>query len=122
MKTNLIKKTFKQTFIILLPLSILSAFIEWKKLPLSILLGGILGLLNLKGLARGVENLIGITQRATGILIISSLLRLSLLALVLAILIIYRLVNILGILIGFTVVFISIVIEGLRQARGLPED
>jgi len=121
MKTNLIKRTFKQASIILIPLSILSAFIEWKRLPLSILLGGILGLLNLKGLARGVEGLVG-THGQPGKLLFLSVLRLSILALILAILVISKLVNILGILIGFTVVFVSIIVEGLKHARELPKD
>lgn len=113
---NLVKRTFKQSVIILLPLSILSAFIEWKKLPLSILIGGILGLVNLRSLARGVEGLIG-TYRPTGKLVIFSLLRLTILACILTILLFYRLVNPFGLLIGFTVVFISILKEGLRCAR-----
>lgn len=118
---NLIKRVSKQTVIVLLTLSILSAFIEWKRLPISILLGGILGLVNLKGLARGVEGLIG-THRPTGKLIFFSLLRLSILALILTILIIYGRVNIFGILIGFTVVFISLIIGGLRYVREPSED
>ncbi|MDI6890159.1 MAG: hypothetical protein QMC83_04365 [Thermodesulfovibrionales bacterium] len=118
---NLVKRTYRQALIILLPLSILSAFIEWKRLPLSILIGGILGLLNLRGLARGVEGLVG-TYRPTGKLLFLSLLRLSMLALILTILVIYRLVNILGILIGFTIVFISLIIEGLRYMRGGKHD
>lgn len=121
MKTNLIKRTFKQTLIILIPLSILSAFIEWKRLPLSIFLGGILGLVNLRGLARGVEGLLG-THRPTGKLLFSSFLRLSMLALVLTFLIIYKIVNILGVLVGFTIVFISIITQGLKIAREYPEE
>jgi hypothetical protein len=113
---SLVKKIYKQSIIILIPLAALSAFIEWKKLPISILVGGILGLVNLSGLARGVQGIIG-TYRPTGKLFIFSLLRLAILACVLGILIIYKLVNVLGILIGFTVVFISILKEGLRSAK-----
>jgi len=119
---NLVKRTFKQTVIILVPLSILSAFIEWKRLPLSILVGGILGLVNLRSLARGVEGLMG-SYRPTGAkLVVFSLLRLAILACFLAVLLIYRLVNPFGLLIGFTVVFISIMKEGLRATKELPED
>jgi len=114
----LVKRTFKLSIIILLPLSILSAFIEWKKLPISILIGGILGLVNLRGLARGVEGLIG-AYRPTGKLVIFSLLRLSILACILIILLFYKLVNPFGLLIGFTVVFVSIIKEGLRAAKEL---
>lgn len=121
MKTNLIKRTYKLSVIILLLLSILSFFIWGIKFSLSILIGGILGLVNLRGLARGVEGLVG-TRRPTGKLLFLSLLRLSMLALILTILVIYKLVNIIGILIGFTVVFISVLIEGLRYVKELPED
>jgi len=121
MKMNLVKRTFRLSVIILLPLSILSAFIEWKKLPISILVGGILGLLNLRSLARGVERLVG-TNRPTGKLLFFSILRLTILACILTILLVYRLVNPLGILIGFTVVFASIIKEGLKSAKELPED
>jgi len=115
---NLIKRIYKQTIIILLPISIISAFIEWQKLPISILIGGILGLINLRGLARGVEGLIRMGRPAAAI-IFSSLLRLSILAFILIILIIYELINILGILIGFTIVFIAILKEGLKAAKEL---
>lgn len=115
---NLIKRIYKQAIIILLPLSILSAFIEWKKLPVSIFIGGALGLANLKGLAWGVEGLIG-TYRPSGKLIFFSLIRLFILACILIILAIFRLVNFLGILIGFTVIFILLLKEGLRAAKNL---
>lgn len=115
---NLIKRIYKQAIIILLPLSILSAFIEWKKLPVSIFIGGALGLANLKGLVWGVEGLIG-TYRPGGKLIFFSLIRLFILACILIILAIFRLVNFLGILIGFTVIFILLLKEGLRAAKNL---
>lgn len=118
---NLVKKIYKLSIIILIPLSVLSAFIEWPKLPIGILVGGILGLVNLGGLARGVQGLIG-TYKPTGKLVMFSLLRLSILAFVLGIIVISKKVNVFGILIGFTVVFISILREGLRSARELPED
>jgi hypothetical protein len=112
----LIKRTYKLAIIILLPLSILSALIEWKRLPISILIGGILGLANLRGIARGIEGLI-VKNRPTGMLVFFSLLRLTVLASILAILLIYKLVNIFGFLIGFTVVLIVIIKEGLSVAK-----
>lgn len=115
---NLIKKIYKQGIVILLPLSILSALIEWKRLPLSILLGGALGIANLKGLAWGVESLIG-TQRPSGKIVFLSLMRLFILACILIILAYLRLINIFGILIGFTVIFILLLKEGLRAAKEL---
>jgi len=114
----LLKRIYKRTLLILLPLSLLSAFIEWKKLPLSILIGGILGLINLRGLARGVHSLVG-TYRPTAKIVISTIFRLGFLALVLIILFAFKIVNAFGILIGFTVVFVLIMTEGLRVAKEL---
>jgi hypothetical protein len=112
----LIKRTYKQSIIILLSLSMLSAFIEWKKFPISILVGGILGLANLGGIARAVEGLIR-KHRSSGRLIFFSIFRLTILASILTILVVYKLVNIFGVLIGFTVVVIVILKEGLRAAK-----
>ena len=92
-----------------------------RELALSILIGGILGLINLRGLARGVEGLIG-SYRPTGKIIFFSLLRLTALAVILGILFYYRAVNVLGILIGFTVVFAAIIKEGLRSVKEFPKD
>jgi len=92
-----------------------------RELALSILIGGILGLVNLRGLARGVEGLIG-SYRPTGKIIFFSLLRLTALAVILGILFYYRAVNVLGILIGFTIVFATIIKEGLRSAKKFKKD
>jgi hypothetical protein len=91
-----------------------------RKLALSILIGGILGLVNLRGLARGVEGLIG-SYRPTGKIVFLSLLRLTALAVILGILFYYK-ADPLGILIGFTVVFAAIIKEGLRSVKEFPKD
>lgn len=117
---NLIKKVNKQTIIVILPLSVLSAFIEWKKLPLSILLGGLIGLANLRGLAKGVGSLVATYQQAPkGRLVLGSFTRLFMLACVLGLLFYFELINPFGILIGFTVFFIIFVKESLKAAREL---
>lgn len=115
---NLAKRIYKQGILILLPVAAISAFFDWRKYPLSILIGGILGLVNLRGLVRGVENLVG-TFRPTAKLVIFSILRLGILAAVLTILIALRLVSIMGLLMGFTVVFFVIMKEGLRASKEL---
>jgi len=114
----LLKRIYKRAILILLPLALLSAFIEWKKLPLSILIGGVLGLINLRGLARGVYSIVG-TYRPTAKMVISTIFRLGFLAVVLILLFALKVVNVFGILIGFTVVFILIMTEGLRLAKEL---
>ena len=113
---TLLNRIYKRAILILIILALLSAFIEWKKLPMSILIGGILGLINLRGLARGVYSIVG-TYRPTAKMVISTIFRLGFLAVVLIILFALKVVNVFGILIGFTVVFVLIITEGLRAAK-----
>ena len=101
---------------LLFPLAAASACIEWKKLPLSILLGGILGLLNIKALAWGVQGLLG-SHKASARMLFFSQFRLVMFFLILAALVYLKVVNIFGILAGITVVFSMVVIEGLKHAK-----
>ncbi len=118
---DLITRIAKKALLVLIPLALLSAFIEWKKLPASVLIGGILGLANIKGLAWGVRGLLG-NGKATGRMIFFSMFRLFLLFIVLALLVYLKLVNVFGILAGFTVIFILLMIEGLRYAKSEDRD
>ena len=113
---DLIKRIYRKSFLVLIPLAMLSALIEWKKLPMSIIIGGALGFANIKGLAWGVRGLTG-TGRATGRMILFSMFRLFLLFAILSLLVYLRLVNVFGILAGFTVIFALLMIEGLKYAK-----
>ena len=113
---NLVKRIHRQGTIILICLAAVSALYEWKKLPLSILVGGALGLANLKGLAWGLKDFATLA-RPSGKVIFLSTFRFFMIALVLIILAVLKLINFLGILIGFTVVFILVIKEGLRAAK-----
>ncbi len=113
---NLIKKTTRDGVLVLPLLAATAAFFEWKKLPMSILVGGVLGLANIRGLAWGVQGLLG-TGRATGRMIFFSMFRLLMLFIILSILVYLKLVNIFGILTGLTAVFVILMIEGFRLAR-----
>jgi len=113
---ELVKKIFRSALLILLPLAAASAFLDWKKLPLSILAGGLLGFLNVKGLAWGVEGLIG-SQRASGRMVIFSLFRLLMLFITLSLLVYLGIVNIFGVLAGLTVIFVLVATEGLKYAK-----
>jgi len=106
---------------LLFPLAAASACIEWKKLPLSILLGGILGLLNIKALAWGVQGLLG-SHKASAKMLFFSQFRLVMLFLILATLVYLELVNIFGVLTGFTVVFSMVLIVGLKHAKKSEQD
>lgn len=116
---EMIKRVNRQALFLLLPLALLSALIEWKRLPAGILVGGALGLANLKGLYWGVGGVMNpeSADRAKGRLVFFSIFRLSLVFVLLGILIYLRLINIFGVLTGFTIVFIIVMKEGLRETK-----
>jgi len=113
---DLIRRIYKKSLLALVPIALVSAFIEWKRLPASILIGGALGFANIKGLAWGVRGLLG-GGKATGGMIFFSMFRLFLLFAILSVLIYLKLVNVFGILAGFTVIFVILMTEGLRYAK-----
>jgi hypothetical protein len=113
---DLVKRIHRHGTIILIVLAGLSAFYEWRKLPLSILVGGALGLANLRGLAWGLKDF-AVSKRPGGKVIFLSLFRFFMIAVILIVLALLRLINFIGVLIGFTVVFILVIKEGLRAAR-----
>lgn len=117
---DLIKKTFKHSIIAIIPVALLAAFIEWKRLPISVLIGGLLGLVNIKGLTWGVSGFMG-SHKATAKMIFFSTCRLFILFIIMFMLVYLKLVNIFGMLIGFTVVFVTMIIEGLKYAKNLPD-
>ena len=113
---ELIQKIHRNSLVLLFPLAAASAFIEWRQLPLSILMGGILGILNIRALARGVQGVLD-SQKSSAKMLFFSQFRLVMLFLILAVLLYLKVVNIFGILAGFTVVFIMVIIEGLKHAK-----
>ena len=114
---EMIKRIYKQSAIMLIVVAALSAFVEWKKLPLSILIGGALGLANLKGLVWGVQGLIGVIEQAAAKLVFFSFFRLFILSAIIVILIWLQLVNIAGVALGFTLVLILLLKEGFKAAK-----
>jgi hypothetical protein len=118
---DLVRNVFKKATPLLLALAGLSLFIDSQKLPAGILAGGILALLNIKALSWGVQGLLG-AERAAAKMVFFSQLRLFLLFLILAALIYLKLVNVFGLLIGFTVVFALLMIEGYRLSRKKTEE
>lgn len=108
----------KRSLIAIIILALASAVIEAKRLPAGILIGGLLGAVNIKALTWSVSGLVG-TRRPTGKMIFFSIFRLVLLFLIIAALAYLKLVNIFGILIGFTVVFTFLITEGLKYAKDL---
>jgi hypothetical protein len=120
---NLIKRLHKQAFIFLIiaatvttATAALTSVADWRKLPHSVLIGGLLGLANFKGLAWGLKDFAAL-QRPSGKLIFWSMVRFFILSLILIVLAILKLINFFGILIGLTVVFALIIKEGLRAVK-----
>jgi hypothetical protein len=86
----------------------------------SILVGGVLALANLRAMSWSVQGFVNVAAqggRLQGRLVAFSLLRLLLLFAVLLLLVKAGLVNLLAVLVGFTVVFFVVLMEGLREAR-----
>ncbi len=110
-------RVIKKTIFIILPAIILSGyFIEPKKIPLGIFMGWLLGIINLRQLSRNVEGVFG-SERATFKLLFMSMTRLIFLCAAIFALIYYKVVNIFGLLAGFTVVFVFILIEGAKVGK-----
>ncbi len=114
---EILKRVIKASIFIILPAIILSAFfIEPRKFPLGILMGWLFGILNLRQLSRNIEGLVG-TEKATFKLVFLSMTRLLVLFAAIFVLIYYRVVNVFGLLIGFTVVFVLILVEGAKVGK-----
>jgi hypothetical protein len=123
---NLIKRIHRQALIFLIITAAITTLIaalteitDWRKMPHSVLIGGLLGLANLKSLAWGLKDF-STLHPPSGKLIFWSMLRFFILAFILIGLALLKLINFFGILIGFTVVFVLILKEGLRIAKDSP--
>ena len=115
--TEIVRRVYRQSVFTLIPFAIISAVIEWKRLPLSILIGGILALANLKGLAWGIGGLIGTGENVSGKLVFLSLIRLFIFFVILIILLWLKVINIAGIFVGITTVLIVLLKVGFKAAK-----
>ncbi len=114
----MIKRIYKQSIFVAIPLSLVSIFVtswDWR-FSLSILIGGFIGILNLRGIVWGIRSLLG-TEKAQTKMVFLSFFRLLVLFSILLILAIFKVINAYGLLIGFTVVFIIMIKEGLIAAK-----
>ncbi len=119
---DILKKVIKKSIFIILPAIVISAFlVEPQKSPLGILTGWLFGLFNLRQITRNVKRLAG-AEKAAGKLIFLSMFRLAALFSAIFFLVYYRLINVFGLLFGFTVVFVFILIEGARAGTGKTQD
>lgn len=110
---NILRGTAIKSIFIILPALLISSLFEWKGLPLSIGLGWLFGLFNLRSLSKNVKGLIG-SERATAKIVFLNIARLSFLFIAITVLMYFRIINPFGLLFGFTVVFMLLLIEGLK--------
>jgi len=113
---EILKGVIKKSIFVILPLMAGSVFIEPKRLPLGIMMGWLLGIVNLRALSRNVRAFLG-TEKATAKIVLMSMTRLFALFSAIAILVYYRIINVFGFLIGFTMVLLFILIEGIRAGK-----
>jgi len=113
---EILKRVIYKSIIIILLCAAISAFYEWKKLPLGIIAGGLFGILNLRGLVRSVEGFIN-SNILPAKLILMSFTRLFILFSAIFILLWFKIINVFGLLFGFTVVFVLILVEGMKVAK-----
>lgn len=121
LRMKMVKRINRISLVLLLIAALVASFFDWKKFPAGILVGGALALANLKGIQWGIQGITDpeIARQLKGRIIFFSLFRLLILFIILAILLYLRLVNIWAIMIGLTIVFVIIMIEGLREAKFL---
>ncbi|HCC68593.1 MAG TPA: hypothetical protein DEP99_01740 [Nitrospiraceae bacterium] len=113
---EILKRVVKRSLIVLIIISVLSVFFFDWKIPLSILLGGALGIVNLKGLIWSTEGLLH-GQKAKIAIVFSSLIRLFILFLIIFLLIKFDIANIFGLLVGLSVIFFILPVEGFLSER-----
>ncbi len=115
-KMDILKKVTKNSLYVLVPVLIGSVFIESQKLPLGIFMGWFFGIFNFKGMTKNVEAMTDI-QKAKTKMFMLSIFRLGILFAAIFALAYFKIINIIGLLVGFTIVFVFIIIEGLKAAK-----
>jgi hypothetical protein len=112
----MIKRIYRQSAFVIGALAIITIFFRDWRFSFSILIGGLVGIGNLKGIVWSVSSLLG-TEKAQTKMMALSMFRLLVIFSILIILAIFKVIKPYGLLIGFTVVFIIIVKEGLIAAK-----
>lgn len=114
--TEIVKAVSRQALIILAPLCVISLFFTGWRFAFSMAVGGLVGVGNLGGLAWSVPALIGTEKSRTKMIFLSGF-KLLIVFSVLISLALLRLLNVWGLIPGFTVVMILIIKEGLLAAK-----
>jgi hypothetical protein len=86
------------------------------KLPFSIMVGGLLALVNFSGLGRGLRKHLD-TDRPAMKLLFLSVFRLFIVSSIIIALAVMRAVNLVGLVVGFTVVLAMLAFEGMTESQ-----
>lgn len=113
---EILKRVIKKSIFVILPALAISVFIEPRKLPLGIFLGWLFGIFNLRALTKNIGGLVG-AEKATARIMFLNITRLLMLFAAIFLLVYHRIVNVIGLLIGFTIVFAFILIEGWKVGK-----
>lgn len=110
---DLLKRVIKKSLIIILPVAVVSAFFEWKRLPLGIIIGGLVGIFILRGAVKSAEGLVK-AESTMARAAFGSLTRALILFVAIFVLIWAKIINVIGMLFGFTVIIFLILYEGRK--------
>ncbi|MDI6801221.1 MAG: ATP synthase subunit I [Thermodesulfovibrionales bacterium] len=112
----MIKRIYRQSAFAVGALAIISLFFTDWRFSLGIVIGGLAGEVNLRGIVWSVRSLLG-TEKAQIKMMVLSMFRLFAIFFVLAALAVFKMINVYGLLVGFTVVFIIMIKEGIIVAK-----
>jgi hypothetical protein len=112
----MVKRIYRQSAFVIGALAIITLFFMDWRFSLGIVIGGLAGEVNLRGIVWSVRALLG-TEKAQTKMMVLSMFRLLGIFSILIILAIFKVIKPYGLLIGFTVVFIIMVKEGLIAAK-----
>jgi hypothetical protein len=112
----MIKRIYRQSAFAIAALAIISLFfIDWR-FALGIVIGGLTGEVNLRGIVWSVKALLG-AEKSEMKMTAFSMFRLLGIFFVLTALAVFKLINPYGLLAGFTVVFVIMIKEGIIAAK-----
>ncbi|MCL0051672.1 ATP synthase subunit I [Thermodesulfovibrionales bacterium] len=110
------QRVYKHSAFILIPAALIALFfVEWR-FSVGILIGGLIGIGNFKGLVWSAKATLG-AAGTTVQLVLLSILKFFMVIAVLLILMLLGMINVFGLLIGFMMVLFIVVIEGLRASK-----
>lgn len=113
---EMVRRINVQSAVVIIAASVGSLFFEEWRFALSIVVGGLVAVLNLRGIVWSATNLLG-SEGAQGKMVFISVFKMFIVFAALVVLFVLKLIKVYGLLIGLTVVFFIIVKEGLLYAK-----